>query len=289
MQGRYRTRALIAGRGQPLILIHGTGGHLENYARNIEAYAKHFQVIAIDLLWHGRSQTDGFDEQLFPGFLAQIEDVMGCLAIDRAHIEGQSLGGWVAAQFAARNPSPVAKLVLVTAMGYAPASLGRIDYGAMGRDKLREANLAILENPVWENIRTRMSRILASPASLTDEAIAVRHALYNDSALNAVQRRVTNAYFSDAVAPFALTDAVLGPIRDVAAKLWPGVPVVPTLEPGASDAQYLDAIGTPTYGVTGLFTDPDGGRMHGLNERVRVQSVVEAREFLYRLIKRYAE
>ena len=129
LQGRFRTRALTVGQGEPIILIHGTGGHLENYARNIVAYAAHYRVIAIDLLWHGRSQVEAFDEQLFPGFLAQIEDVMSVLKLDRTHIEGQSLGGWVAAQFAARHPARVDKLVLVTPMGIVPPALGKIDYG----------------------------------------------------------------------------------------------------------------------------------------------------------------
>ena len=62
----------------------------------------------------------------------------------------------------------------------------------------------------------------------------------------------------------------------------------PALEPGASDAQFLNPAGIPTYGVTGFFTDPDGGGIHGLNERIRVQSVYEGRTFLYRLVKRYA-
>jgi acetylornithine deacetylase/succinyl-diaminopimelate desuccinylase-like protein len=85
-----------------------------------------------------------------------------------------------------------------------------------------------------------------------------------------------------------MTPAVLGPIEAVAHELWPGVPVVPALEPGGSDAVYTAPAGIPTIGVTGLFTDPDGGRMHGLNERLRVQSAIEGREFLYRLVQRYA-
>ena len=64
---------------------------------------------------------------------------------------------------------------------------------------------------------------------------------------------------------------------------------VPTLEPGASDAQFLNPAGIPTYGVTGLFTDPDGGHIHGLNERIRISSVYEGRTFLYRLVKLYAD
>lgn len=88
--------------------------------------------------------------------------------------------------------------------------------------------------------------------------------------------------------PSPLTPAILQPIEAVAHELWPGVPVVPALEPGASDAQFLNPAGIPTYGVSGLFTDPDGGNIHGLNERIRVQSVYEGRTFLYRLVKRYA-
>ena len=88
--------------------------------------------------------------------------------------------------------------------------------------------------------------------------------------------------------PPALTPRILDPVRSVAGEMWPGIPIVPALEPGASDAQFLNPAGIPTYGITGIFTDPDGGHIHGLNERVRVQSVYEARTFLYRLVKRYA-
>jgi acetylornithine deacetylase/succinyl-diaminopimelate desuccinylase-like protein len=89
--------------------------------------------------------------------------------------------------------------------------------------------------------------------------------------------------------PAPLTRQIMEPIEEVAHELWPGIPVVPALEPGASDAQFLNPAGIPTYGVTGIFTDPDGGHIHGLNERVRVQSVYDGRTFLYRLVKLYAD
>ncbi|MFL6600861.1 MAG: M20/M25/M40 family metallo-hydrolase [Steroidobacteraceae bacterium] len=88
--------------------------------------------------------------------------------------------------------------------------------------------------------------------------------------------------------PTPLTPKIMKPVETVAHQLWPGVPVVTALEPGASDAQFMNPAGIPTYGITGLFTDPDGGNIHGLNERIRVQSVYEGRTFLYRLIKAYA-
>lgn len=88
--------------------------------------------------------------------------------------------------------------------------------------------------------------------------------------------------------PSPLTPRILKPVEIVAHQMWPGVPIVPALEPGASDAQFLNPAGIPTYGISGIFVDPDGGGIHGLNERVRVRSVYEGRTFLYRLVKLYA-
>jgi len=61
------------------------------------------------------------------------------------------------------------------------------------------------------------------------------------------------------------------------------------LQAGGTDAGALIAVGIPTYGVSGIFYDPDLGRIHGLNERIGVQSLMEAREFTHRLVKIYAE
>jgi acetylornithine deacetylase/succinyl-diaminopimelate desuccinylase-like protein len=71
--------------------------------------------------------------------------------------------------------------------------------------------------------------------------------------------------------------------------MWPGVPVVPILQAGATDGVALTAGGIPTYGVSGLFYEPDLGRIHGLNERIGVTSLYEGRDFLYKLVKLYAD
>ncbi len=89
--------------------------------------------------------------------------------------------------------------------------------------------------------------------------------------------------------PTPLTPRILKPIEKLADEMWPSVPVVPALEPGASDAQFLNPAGIPTYGVSGIFESADGGNVHGLNEHVRVKSVYEGRAFLYRLVKLYAD
>ncbi|CAN5213708.1 M20/M25/M40 family metallo-hydrolase [soil metagenome] len=89
--------------------------------------------------------------------------------------------------------------------------------------------------------------------------------------------------------PPPLTDKVLGPIKAISQDIWPGVPVIPTMEAFATDAKALNAAGIPTYGVTGIFLEADGGNMHGLNENVRVSALMDARTFLYRLVKTYAQ
>jgi acetylornithine deacetylase/succinyl-diaminopimelate desuccinylase-like protein len=86
----------------------------------------------------------------------------------------------------------------------------------------------------------------------------------------------------------ALTAEVLGPIEKLTKEMFPGVPVVPAQAAGATDGRFLTPVGIPTYGISGMFSDGATTNAHGLNERVRVQSVMEGREFLYRLAKLYA-
>jgi acetylornithine deacetylase/succinyl-diaminopimelate desuccinylase-like protein len=88
--------------------------------------------------------------------------------------------------------------------------------------------------------------------------------------------------------PPALTAAIMDPIERVTHQFYPGIQVVPVLQAAGTDAIYLSAVGIPTYGVSGMFVDPDIGNIHGLNERIRVQSLYDGRDFLYALVKLYA-
>ena len=88
--------------------------------------------------------------------------------------------------------------------------------------------------------------------------------------------------------PPPLTKTIVAPIEKVSAKMWPGIPLVPAMSTGATDGRFTNAAGTPTYGLSGIFGDPDGGGVHGLNERVRVISLYEGRDFLYEVVKIYA-
>ncbi len=89
--------------------------------------------------------------------------------------------------------------------------------------------------------------------------------------------------------PPPLTRAILAPIEKLTAEFWPGVPVLPILQPWATDGVYTNAAGIPTYGVVPVFVGPDLGNVHGLNEYIGVKSLLEGREFLYRLVRIYAD
>jgi acetylornithine deacetylase/succinyl-diaminopimelate desuccinylase-like protein len=88
--------------------------------------------------------------------------------------------------------------------------------------------------------------------------------------------------------PPPLTERIMGPVRKIAGEIWPGVAIVPTMATGATDGSYLNAAGVPTYGLSGMFHDAEGSHAHGLNERIRVKSLMNGRRFLYEVVKLYA-
>ena len=81
---------------------------------------------------------------------------------------------------------------------------------------------------------------------------------------------------------------MIGPTKAVAARYFPGVPVVPSMANGYDRRDLPHRAGIPTYGVPGFWGDPDGNGVHGLNERIEVQSLYVGRDYLFDLVKAYA-
>ena len=109
-----KTRVVEAGTGEPLILLHGTGGHIEAYARNIKGLSEKFRVICIDMVGHGYTEKpnrpygiDYYSDHLL-GVIQALDLSKKC------YLSGESLGGWVAAWFAADHPEYVKAMVLNT-------------------------------------------------------------------------------------------------------------------------------------------------------------------------------
>ena len=86
-----------------------------------------------------------------------------------------------------------------------------------------------------------------------------------------------------------LDPKIIGPMEELAKKYWPGIPVIASMANGYTDATFLGAVGIPTYGIPGMWFDPDGNGAHGLNERIEVQSVYVGRDYMFDLVKAFAD
>ena len=93
---------------------------------------------------------------------------------------------------------------------------------------------------------------------------------------------------SEPAPPPPLDPKVLGPAEKLAAKMFPGVPQVRTMVAGGTDAAFTTPAGIPTYGISGYFIDADFNGIHGLNERASVAGLYKSRDYLFELMKIYA-
>ena len=89
--------------------------------------------------------------------------------------------------------------------------------------------------------------------------------------------------------PPPVREDVFGPLRKVTGEMWPGIPVIPVMNAGASDSVYTMAAGIPSYGVGGVGIDFDDDRAHGRDERVKVEAYYSGVEFYYLYLKALTE
>ncbi|MFP5464478.1 MAG: alpha/beta fold hydrolase [Gammaproteobacteria bacterium] len=211
--GGIRTRYLHAGeRGKPpLILIHGTGGHAEAYTRNLLAHGEHFDTYAIDLVGHGWS-----DKPLAPYeigvYVQHLRAVLDTLGFERAHVSGESLGGWVGARFALEFPDRVDRLVLNTTGG------ATLDLAVM--ERIKTLSTAAVENPSWETIKARLEWLMADPAVVTDDLIACRQAIYAQPAMRAAMPHILCLQEPDIRRRNNLSDVEWAAIKAPTLVLW---------------------------------------------------------------------
>ena len=84
-----------------------------------------------------------------------------------------------------------------------------------------------------------------------------------------------------------LTPEIMQPIERVTKRMW-NIPVVPTMETGATDGLYFRNAGIPVYGVSGVFVDINDIRAHGRDERIGVQDYYDGVEYIYQLVKEFS-
>lgn len=116
--GGIAVHTWIGGRGEPLLVLHGAGGH-RGWRRWMDAVAERYTIWAPTHPGFGRSG----DAEWMEG----VEDLarfhlwlIEAAGLGRPHLLGQSVGGWTAAEMAAMSPAAVARLILVAPTGLKP-------------------------------------------------------------------------------------------------------------------------------------------------------------------------
>lgn len=110
--GKATITSAAVGAGQAVLLIHGLSGSSRWWQRNVAALAANFRVYSIDLIGFGDSRGYAFALDEAAEYVARWIDAVG---IERAHVVGHSMGGYIAADLAATHPECVNRLVLVDA------------------------------------------------------------------------------------------------------------------------------------------------------------------------------
>ena len=143
---------------------------------------------------------------------------------------------------------------------------------ALPQSATANVNCRILPSHTQEQTRQELMQIFNDPK------VNVRY-------VNDAREVVDAAPDSKALPPTELQPEVMQPLAKLVAQMWPGVPVIPVMETGASDGKFTSAAGLPTYGVNGIAIDIDDDRAHGKDERLGVDSYYRGVEFYYRYVK----
>ncbi|MET8209135.1 alpha/beta hydrolase [Streptomyces sp. NPDC005373] len=193
---RFGHRILEAGDPgkPPLILLHGVGGHAECWARNLAALGRHFHVVAADMLFHGYSDTEPWDDANWVTLMAEgVVDLMDAMGWDTAHVQGESLGGHVTFELGRRFPERCRRLVLNTGLPRVEVldqDLAARSAARKARSRLGGLSHDVVRNPTFETMRERMRWLVHEADSMTDEMVRIRLGLYQDPRINPAMRRV---------------------------------------------------------------------------------------------------
>lgn len=109
---RYRT----AGRGEPVVLVHGLSGSTGWWRRNVPALAARYRVYLVDLPGFGAMSRLGWDFDLTTA-PAWLYEWMRAAGLSRAHLVGHSMGGYICLRLAMEHPEAVRRLALVASSG----------------------------------------------------------------------------------------------------------------------------------------------------------------------------
>ena len=169
--GGVPTRTLRAGDpdAEAVVFLHGTSGHLEAFTRNVVAHAA-YDLHAVDMLGHGWTGKPDRPYEI-ADYVDHLVAYLDAVGVERAHVVGESLGGWVGARLATTRPERLRSLQLLCAGGTVA--------NPEVMDRIRTSTKQAVENDDVELTRKRLQLLMADPVNATEELVEVRHAIYH--------------------------------------------------------------------------------------------------------------
>jgi pimeloyl-ACP methyl ester carboxylesterase len=176
-----RTRVIEAdGGGEPIVCMHGLSGHAESFVRNVKPLAEAgYRVYSVDAVGHGYSDKPEDVTYHSPLFERHLLGVLDAIDAPKAHVIGQSLGGWTAWRLALSHPERFHSFISATGAGIL------LEDEALKREseeihkKVGSVTARALEEPTRERVRARLEFLMASPDRVTDELVETRYTIFN--------------------------------------------------------------------------------------------------------------
>lgn len=226
VQGRkHRSRVAEAGRdhAETLVMVHGGGGHLETFARNVVPLARHMRVVAVEMLWHGLSDCPPIGESTLAQVTEQVLDIIDTMGLGKVWLHGEAGGASAITPLVLDHPERLKGVIWETGIGMAFKEGGiEPPRAPVGGIPMGERTLQLLDNPTWQAVKDRLLMVMHHdhPERVTDELVDVRHAHYTRPSTNAGQVAVYDYYLSGKGAKYLATEEQVSGIRLPVLVLW---------------------------------------------------------------------
>jgi 4,5:9,10-diseco-3-hydroxy-5,9,17-trioxoandrosta-1(10),2-diene-4-oate hydrolase len=161
-----------AGQGHPFVMLHGSGPGVSawsNFRGNLPVFRQHTRTILLDLPGFGRSAMPELD-RLYPEIAADaVLELLDALNIEKASLLGNSMGGYVAAEFALAYPERLDRLVLMGPAGLAVNTFNPTD--SEGSHRLEDFLAAPTRANMVAWVKTMVTDMNAVDDALIDERL----------------------------------------------------------------------------------------------------------------------
>lgn len=264
----------------------------------------------VDLTPDGRPEAFVMQtaEKVYASFALEARSAGGHSSLPTADNAIYALGRALGRVEGLRFPIALNETSRVRFARWAPIAPPGLKAGAraLGEGRTGDPAVAAIEASPYLNAMLRTTCVATGVRGGTAENVLPERAtavvncrILPESSAAAVQATLAGLVAPDGVTVALLAPVVAGPaspldpavtgaVEAVVAELWPGIPVLPELSPGATDGLFTRNAGIPTYGVGAVPEDPDDDTSHAPNERIRIAAFNESLEFWYRLIRRVA-